>query len=112
MLSNFINSLLADAEAARPQWVTDSFPIIQGVIIALISLISIIMVIAILVSPPENGIGTNAITGANESYYTKNKGQNNLGRIRNLIIVCGISIAVLTIAFFVLYGIFNLSSAN
>ena len=94
-----------------PKWVSDSFPIIQGIIIGLISLLSIIMVIAILVSPPDSATGTNAITGASESYYTKNRHKNNLGRIRNLIIICAISIAVLTVIFFILFGIFNMSGS-
>ena len=112
MLSNWALQLLADADVGRPQWMTNSFPIIQGVIIGLISLISIIMVIAILVSPPETGNGTNAITGVSESYYAKNRSRNNQGRIRNLIIICGVTIAVLTIVFFILFGIFNMSGAN
>ena len=109
MSNNYFNLLLAATE--RPKWVADSFPVIQGIIIALISLISIIMIIAILVSPPDTGTGTNAITGASESYYTKNRNKNNLGRIRNLIIICSIIIAVLTIIFFILFGIFNMSGA-
>ena len=112
MLNNWVLQLLADADVGRPQWMTNSFPIIQGVIIALISLISIIMVIAILVSPPETGGGNNAITGFSESYYAKNRSRSNQGRIRILIIVCGVTIAVLTIVFFILYGIFNMSGAN
>ena len=109
MLNNYRNLLLAPSET--PKWIGDSFPIIQGVIIGLISLISIIMIVAILVSPPDTGTGTNAITGASESYYTKNRNKNNLGRIRNLIIICAITIAVLTIIFFILFGIFNMSGA-
>ncbi len=109
MLNNWFNLLLAPTE--RPKWIGDSFPVIQGIIIALISLLSIVMVVAILVSPPDSGTGTNAITGASESYYTKNRNKNNLGRIRNLIIICAISIAVLTIIFFILFGIFNMSGA-
>ena len=109
MLSNLFNLMLAPTE--RPKWIADSFPILQGIIIALISLISIVMIVAILVSPPDSGTGTNAITGASESYYTKNRNKNNLGRIRNLIIICGVTIAVLTIIFFILFGIFNMSGA-
>ncbi len=112
MLSNWALQLLADTDVGRPQWITDSFPIIQGVIIALISIISIVMVIAILVSPPESGNSTNSITGISESYYAKNRSHNNQGRIRNLIIICGVTIAVLTIVFFILFGIFNMSGAN
>ncbi len=109
MSNNYFNLLLAPTE--RPKWVADSFPVLQGIIIGLISLISILMIVAILVSPPDTGTGTNAITGASESYYTKNRNKNNLGRIRNLIIICSISIAVLTIIFFILFGIFNMSGA-
>ncbi len=109
MSNNYFNLLLAATE--RPKWVADSFPVLQGIIIGLISLISILMIVAILVSPPDTGTGTNAITGASESYYTKNRNKNNLGRIRNLIIICSISIAVLTIIFFILFGIFNMSGA-
>lgn len=109
MSNNYFNLLLAATE--RPKWVADSFPVLQGIIIGLISLISILIIVAILVSPPDTGTGTNAITGASESYYTKNRNKNNLGRIRNLIIICSISIAVLTIIFFILFGIFNMSGA-
>ncbi len=110
MLSNYRNLLLAPSN--MPKWIGDTFPIIQGIIIGLISLLSVIMIVAILVSPPDSGTGTNAITGASESYYTKNRNKNNLGRIRNLIIICAISIAVLTIIFFVMFGIFNMSGAT
>lgn len=99
------------APSNMPKWIGDSFPIIQGIIIGLISLLSIIMVVAILVSPPDSANGNNAITGASESYYTKNRNKNNLGRIRNLIIICAVSIAVLTVIFFILFGIFNMSGA-
>lgn len=108
MLNNFSHLLLAPSEN---KWIGDSFPIIQGVIIGLISIISVIMIVAILVSPPDSGTGSNAITGASESYYTKNRNKNNLGRIRNLIIICAVSIAILTIIFFILFGIFNMTGA-
>ena len=108
MLNNYCNLL---APSNMPKWIGDTFPIIQGVIIGLISLLSVVMIIAILVSPADSANGTNAITGASESYYTKNRNKNNLGRIRNLIIICAVSIAVLTIVFFVMFGIFNMSGA-
>lgn len=110
MLSNYRNLLLAPSNL--PKWIGDTFPIIQGIIIGLISLLSVIMIVAILVSPADTGTGTNAITGASESYYTKNRNKNNLGRIRNLIIICAVSIAILTVIFFVMFGIFNMSGAT
>lgn len=65
------------------------------------------MIVAILASPAQVGRGANAITGASESYYTKNKGKSNQGRIRTLIIVCAVTIAVSAVLYFVLIQIFQ-----
>jgi preprotein translocase subunit SecG len=100
-----LNKLLLASGGVAP-WVSDSFPIIQGIFFGIVALCSIVLIIAILVSPPESGIGNNPITGTNESYYAKNRGTNNLGRIRNLIIICASIIAFCCIAYFILYGIF------
>ena len=70
-----LNNLLAPSN--MPKWIADSFPIIQGIIIGLISLLSIVMIIGILVSPSDSATGNNVITGASESYYTKNRNKNN-----------------------------------
>jgi preprotein translocase subunit SecG len=102
-----ITNLLLEADATRPQWVIDSFPIIQGIIVAIMALCSIVLIVAILVSPPETGSGNNPITGVNESYYSKNKNTNNMGRIRNIIIICSSIIAFCSIVYFVLYGIYS-----
>ena len=90
-----------------PRWVADSFPYIQAGLVILIAISCIVMIVAILASPPEAGQGSNAITGASESYYTKNRGGNNQGRIRNLIIICASVIAVAAILYFVSYGIYQ-----
>jgi preprotein translocase subunit SecG len=100
-----LNSLLLADDWIPPQWVSDSFPIIQGILVGIIALAAVIMILAILVSPPETGIGNNPITGINESYYAKNKRGNNMGRVRNLIIICASLIAVCAVAYFILYGI-------
>jgi preprotein translocase subunit SecG len=102
-----LKNLFLAASDSVPQWVSDSFPVIQGVVVGIMALCSIVLIIAILVSPPETGIGNNAITGVNESYYAKNKGTNNMGRIRNIIIICSSIIAVCSIVYFILFGIYN-----
>jgi len=89
------------------KWIADSFPIIQAGLVVLIALACVIMIVAILPSPPQTGRGSNAITGASESYYTKNRGGNNQGRIRNLIIVCAAVIAFSAILYFISYGIYQ-----
>ena len=88
-------------------WISSSFPWIQGGLVVVIALTSIILIIGVLVSPPNTGVGNNAITGASESYYTKNKGKNNQGRIRNLVIICASVIAVCAILYFVAYSIYQ-----
>lgn len=85
-------------------WFQDIQPYFQAAMVILIALSCIVMIIGILASPPETGSGNNAITGASESYYTKNRGGNNQGRIRNLIIICAAVIAVSAILYFVSYG--------
>ena len=98
-INQFIGGIMGNT--GLPTWITSSFPVIQAVLVVLIALASIIMIVAILVSPANTGNGNNAITGASESYYTKYKGRNNLGRIRNLIIICASVIAVCAILYFV-----------
>jgi preprotein translocase subunit SecG len=90
-----------------PTWVADSFPYIQAGLVILIAITCVVMIVAILASPPQTGRGSNAITGASESYYTKNRSSNNQGRIRNLVIICAITIAVCAILYFVSYSIYQ-----
>ena len=87
-------------------WISDSFPYIRMVLLGIVAFTSVVLIIAVLVSPPQTGVGRNAITGASESYYTKNKGGNNQGRIRNLVIICAAVIAVCAILFGVTYSIY------
>lgn len=83
----------------------DVLPWVQAGLVILMAIACLVLIVAILVSPPQTGQGSNAITGASESYYTKNKGTNNQGRIRNLIVICAIVIAVCAILYFVAIGI-------
>ena len=87
-------------------FVTDTFQYIQMGLVIIMAICCFVLIVGVLVSPPETGIGNNVITGASESYYTKNKGKNNEGRIRMLIIVCASIIAICAIMYFVLYGIY------
>ena len=90
-----------------PNWVADSFPILQAILVVIISLASIILIVCVLASPANTGRGSNALTGASESYYTKHKGRSNQGRIRNMIIAMAITIALCAILYFVLYAIYH-----
>ena len=90
-----------------PQWVTDTFSGIQAALVGIGALACIVLIIGVLASPPQTGVGKNVITGAQESYYTKNKGKNNQGRVQMLIIICASVAAVSAILYFILFGIYQ-----
>ena len=100
MFGNMINNTV------QP-WISASFPYIQAGLVILMALMCIIMIIAILASPANVGRGSNAITGASESYFTKNKGKSNQGRLKLLIIICAVTIAVCAVLYFVSYQIYH-----
>ena len=101
MLQKLLNT------GTRPGWITDSFPYIQAGLVIIIALCCVVMIIGILASPPEASQGSNVVTGASESYYTKNRSGNNQGRIRNLIIICASIIAICAILFFISVNIYE-----
>ena len=89
-----------------PAAVTDSFKGIQIAFVVVMALAALIMIIAVLASPPQTGVGSNVITGASESFYTKNKGKNNQGRLKMLVIICAATIALCAILYFVAYTVY------
>ena len=88
------------------RWITDTFRGIQATLVALMALACLVLIVGVLASPPQTGVGNNAITGAAESYYTKNKGKNNQGRVRLLIIICASVIAICAVTYFILYAVY------
>ena len=88
------------------QWVTDTFLGIQATLVAIMALACLVLIVCVLAAPPQTGIGNNPITGASESYYTKNKGRNNQGRLKLAIIICASIMAVCAITYFILYGVY------
>ena len=92
--------------AGVPNWVSNTFGILQAVFVGIMAVACIVIIIAILASTPQTGMGSNVITGASESYYTKHKGKNNQGRLKILIIVCASVAAVSAILYFVAFAIY------
>jgi len=89
-----------------PAWVTMSFPTIRIIMIVLIVLLSIAVIVAIFIQPAGSG-QMGAITGqATETYYSKNKKQSLESVMKKLTTGLGISIAVLSILFFVSIAIY------
>ena len=90
-----------------PNWVSTSFPVIQAVLLALITLCAIAVIVAVMMRPSDPEGGSNVITGKNESYYGANKSSTKEGKLQKLIVICSITILVCAIVYFVTVKIFN-----
>ncbi len=93
MLNNLLKTV--------PNWVSSSFPYIQGTLLVLITIAAIVITVAVLVQPSNPDGGNNAITGKNESYYGYNKGDTKEGRLNKVIVISAICILVFAITFLV-----------
>lgn len=102
---NFVNLLLTEAPVAN--WIKVSFPIFQTILIILIALLSIAIIVCVLLNPSNPEGGSNAITGANESFYSQNKGSSREGRIKKIIIIASACIFVFTVLYLILTKIYN-----
>lgn len=98
---NFINQLLVQP------WIAKSFPIIRIVLMAIIIICAISIIVAILLMESNPEGGTNAITGTTDSFYAQNQSSTKEGRLKRLVIICGIVLLVVTILFFVTQMIYN-----
>ena len=90
-----------------PNWVSTSFPVIQAILLALITLCSLAIVVAVMIRPSDPEGGNNVITGKNESYYGSNKSDTKEGKLHRLIVICSIAILVCAIIYFVTVRIYN-----
>ena len=90
-----------------PNWVSSSFPVIQAILLALITLSSLAVLVAVLLKPSDPEGGNNVITGKNESYYGANKSDTKEGRLEKIIIICSIAVLVCAIIYFVTVKIYN-----
>lgn len=89
-------------------WISSSFPIIQTLLIIAIAIFALIIILAVLFQPSKPAGGGNVITGTNtNSYYAQNKGYTKEGRLTRLISISAISIFVLTVLYFISFGIYN-----
>ena len=97
-----IFNLLGDASV--PNWVRDSFPIIQSVLVVLVTIAAIVIIISVLMQTSTTDGGMNAITGTNESYYGQNKGDTKEGRLKKVVVISAICILVMTLIYFITFA--------
>lgn len=88
-----------------PNWMTESFPVIRIVLMCLIALLAIAVIVIVMCMESNPDGGTNVISGQTESFYSKNQGSSRQGRLKTAVIICSVSIAVLAVAFWILWAI-------
>ena len=97
-------SLLLE-EKWYPEWMTSSFPVIRIVLMVLLALLAIAIVVIVMTMESNPDGGTNVISGQSDSFYSKNQSSSKEGRLKKAIIICSIAIAVIAIAFWILWAI-------
>lgn len=97
-------NLLLDT-VGTPIFVSEGFPIIRGIIMALVALLAIAIIVIVMCMESNAEGGTNVISGTSDSFYAKNQGSSKEGRLKKAIIICGISIAVLAVLFWITWAI-------
>lgn len=83
-----------------PAWITNSFPIIRYVLMFIIAAAAITLIVTALMQESQEG-GSNAITGAQESYYSQNKGKTKEGILKKITIAMASIIAISIVLFFI-----------
>jgi len=95
-----MNGLLLEYSPA----LVKAFGIGRIVLFCLILACAILIVITTLLQN-EDSANTDVITGAQESYYSKNKGGSRDAKLRLITIICAIALAVFVILYFVSFKI-------
>ena len=90
-----------------PVWVTNSFPVIRQVLMVLVAVAALGLLIVTMIQPNSSTGGTNVITGASESFYSKNKASSKEGRFKRLTILLSSFIAVAIIVYCILTVIYG-----
>lgn len=83
-----------------PGWVSDSFPILRIVLISLMVAIGLALILIILFQPSSSS-GMGALTGARDTFYSKDKSKSLESVMKKVTIILGIIEGVLAIFFFV-----------
>lgn len=81
-------------------WVSDAFPIIRIVIIALMVAIGLALIVVIMFQPSSSS-GMGALSGARDTFYSKDKSKSLESVMKKITVILGIIEGVLAVLFFV-----------
>lgn len=85
-----------------PQWITNSFPVIQRIVLVLLAIFAIALIVLVFMQITGGSDTSNAITGNQDSYYSQNKSGSREGRITRLIYIILGLIAFFSVLYFIL----------
>lgn len=98
---NFFTLLLSDTTTSDSSYF--ALRVVSYVLIVLMSLAAIAAVVLVLLQP-GNSTGVSALGGSSETFFGKNKGKSIEARMKKWTVLCLIILAVLSVAFYVIYG--------
>lgn len=98
---NVLNLLASDTTTSDSSFL--ALRVVSYVLIVLMSLAAITAVILVLMQP-GNSTGVSALGGSSETFFGKNKGKSIEARMKKWTVLCLIVLAVLSVAFYVIYG--------
>ena len=78
-----------------------AYPIVNGILIALMALVAVGAIICVLLQP-SNSQGIDALGGSSENFNGKNKGRSIESKLKLWTIILVAVLAVLSILFFIL----------
>lgn len=98
---NVLNLLASDTTTSDSSFL--ALRVVSYVLIVLMSLAAITAVILVLMQP-GNSTGVSALGGSSETFFGKNKGKSIEARMKKWTVLCLIVLAILSVAFYVIYG--------
>lgn len=99
-----MNFMLLSEETPVASWITTSFPIIRIVLFVLVVLCAIILIITTLLQHDDSN-SAEAITGQQDTYYSKNKGGSRDAKLKLITIICACTAVVCSILYFLTIAI-------
>ncbi len=88
-----------------PEWVSNSFPYIRMALMALEVLLAIFLIIVVLFQPGSTE-GLGAISGGQDTFFGKHKGQTLEGRMKRLTIITAALLVINAAVFFITMAIY------
>ncbi len=81
----------------------DAFAVVRTVAIILCAICALAIIIVVMAMESNPDGGANIVTGANDSFYSQNMASTKEGRLKKVMIVFSICLAVFAIVYFLTF---------